>query len=62
MDNYMTDSEKLQAISARISGVWSNEQLMKIGELEPDTLIDIIRIINHPYKYSRKQPKKENKK
>ena len=42
----MTDSQKLEAIKARINGVWDNPQLMKIGELLTNTQDDILRILS----------------
>jgi hypothetical protein len=41
-----TTSQALQAIKARLDGVWDNEQLVKLGPLSNNRLEDIRRIIN----------------
>lgn len=40
-----TASEAIQAISARISGAWDDPQLIRLGDLMPDTIEDIKRIL-----------------
>jgi len=41
-----TDAQKLQAIRARIDGVWDDPALMKLGCLFPDSTSDILRILD----------------
>ena len=40
-----TPAQALEAIRARISGEWDNEQLLKLGALHTNTLEDISRIV-----------------
>ena len=42
-----TLAEAVEAIEARVSGVWDNKQLKRIGELSTNIKTDIAYIINH---------------
>lgn len=42
-----TNKEAIEAIKARISGEWDNEQLLKIGALHESAIDDIINIIDN---------------
>lgn len=41
-----TPQQAIEAIKARISGEWDNDQLIKLGPLNTDTLEDIKEILN----------------
>ena len=44
----MTNSEKLDAIKARLKGQFHDPQLLKLGELSDDKDADILRILALP--------------
>ncbi|QNK01698.1 hypothetical protein [Dyella telluris] len=44
----LSQDEKLQAIRARIQGVWDDPALLKVGELSTDPNEDIRRILDAP--------------
>ena len=54
----MDTAQALEAILARINGIWDNEQLMKVGPLDVDEVQDILHIatealVNNGFKLPR---------
>lgn len=44
-----TPKQAIEAINARINGEWDNEQLIKLGTLNTDTLKDIKYILQNTF-------------
>lgn len=44
----MSDNQKVEAIRARVMGVWDHPQLLKLGPLSADILYDVAAILDFP--------------
>lgn len=52
-DHAAVFQNQLEAISARLNGVWDNKQLMKLGALG-ETKADVLRIIQSDHLFKRR--------